>query len=140
MKTKKSRTSGLDALRRANKDKLNPLEINNLLLPCYTAISVMDSLPPPQSEVHWTSLAASLNLALIFCKLNIHQQGLSAIDNALNALERIKQHGQQSNNWRIGIHMFAISCAMEIYSTQLREVTKGQFLQAYEEVFKQKGN
>ena len=86
------------------------------------------------TEVLWNTLACSINVAMVLAEIGVMPQGLQVINAGQDALIRVRAHAQNTGEWTLGIHAFAIECAFKFHDQQLKEAGKGQIIAALEEV------
>lgn len=86
------------------------------------------------NEQQWSTLACSINVAMVLAELGVMPQGLQVIQDGQDALLRVRSHAQSNGEWRLGIHAFPIECAFRLHNQQIKEAGKGQIITAIEEV------
>lgn len=86
------------------------------------------------NEELWTTLAYSMNVALILSELDLQPQALQIIQDAQAALVHIREVALQSGEWKLGHNAFIITCACKQHDEQLAAATINQLRAARKEV------
>lgn len=125
-------TGGLILLNRCSRAQLDNDQLRDLGLAYFSALHGMKS--GHGSEQLWSTLACSINVAMVLAELGVMPQGLRVIELGQDALIRVRAHAQQTGIWALGIHAFAIDCAFKLHHQQIKEAGKAQVIAALEEV------
>lgn len=125
-------TGGLHLLNRCTMATLENDQLRDLGLAYLAALHGMKS--GHGSEQLWSTLACSINVAMVLAELGVMPQGLRVIEIGQDALIRVRAHAQQTGIWALGIHAFAIDCAFKLHHQQIKEAGKAQVIAALEEV------
>ncbi len=125
---------GLGLLNRLSKAQLEEIQRRDLGLAYLGALRGMTT--GHGNEQQWSTLACSINVAMVLAELGVMPQGLQIIQDAQDALIRVRAHAQISGEWQLGIHAFPIECALKMHNQQIQEAGTGQIITALEEVFR----
>lgn len=75
------------------------------------------------TEEAWTTLAVTLNKAMLLCETGFGEEHLPTIRDALDAVARARVRGDQSGSFRLdGAGLAAIPSALELHDEQLKLV------------------
>ena len=89
------------------------------------------------NESAWSTLACSINVALLLAEQNIYAEAEPIIKVAQEALMRIKARAEATNDWRMNLayhHKQAILAAFNAHDLQCSMCTKAQLSDALREV------
>ena len=81
------------------------------------------------NESAWSTLACSINIALMLAEQGIHAEAQPIIRLAQEALIKIREHALKSGNWCINLahhHKQAIYAAVNVHDLQCALCTKAQ--------------
>lgn len=123
---------GLTLLNRRTHAPLDETQLRDLGLAYLGALRGMTT--GHGTEQLWSTLACSINVAMVLAEMGVMPQGLQVINLGQAALLRVKAHAQQSGEWTLGVHAFALECAFKFHNQQLKEAGKGQIITALDEV------
>lgn len=123
---------GLALLNRRSHEQLDDIQLRDLGLAYLGALRGMTT--GHGNEQQWSTLACSINVAMVLAELGVMPQGLQVIQDGQDALLRVRTHAQLNGEWRLGIHAFPIECAFKLHNQQIKEAGKGQIITALEEV------
>lgn len=98
-------------------------------------ISLQAMLNGRGTEQTWSTLACSLNIALLLCEYGIEAAALPTIKLAQDALLRVRERGQRTGKWAFdGEGIRIILAAVNIHDEQISRATRGQIIAALAEV------
>ena len=89
------------------------------------------------NESAWSTLACSINVALLLAEQGIHAEAAPMIKLAQQALMTIRKHALKSGNWCMNLahhHKQAIFAAVNVHDLQCAQCTKAQVADALREV------
>lgn len=124
--------SAFTLLSRHSKAPLEEDRIRGILLAYHAALTGFRA--GYGNEDLWTTLAYSMNIALILSELGVQPQALQIIQDAQVALVRIREVALQSGEWQLGHHAFIINCACKQHDEQLAVASINQLRAARKEV------
>lgn len=126
--------SGLNLLNQRSKAQLDEERARGILLAYHGALTALYS--GYGNEDLWTTIAYSLNIALILSELGVQPEALIIIQDAQQALIRVRDIAIQSGEWKLGIHAFIINCAFKLHDEQIALATINQIGFARKEVWR----
>lgn len=89
------------------------------------------------SEQAWSTLACTLNVALVLCENNLMPGAMNTIKFAQQALLRARARAQRTNKWAFdGEGIRVIQIALTAHDAQISAATRGQIIHALEEVYR----
>ena len=98
-------------------------------------VSLQAMLRGSGTEQAWSTLACTLNIALILCEQGIVAAAMPTIKLAQEALLRARERAQRTNKWAFdGEGVRIIQSAVVIHDEQIEFATRGQIVAALEEV------
>lgn len=89
------------------------------------------------NESAWSTLACSLNVALLLAEQGIYPEAEAVIKLAQEAMIQVRRHAQATGEWRINLahhHKQALLAAINAHDEQCGSCTKGQIAEALREV------
>lgn len=125
---------GLGLLNRHSRESLEQDQLRDLGLAYLGALRGMTT--GHGNEQQWSTLACSINVAMVLAELGVMPQGLQIIQNAQDALIRVRAHAQISGEWQLGIHAFPLECALKLHNQQIKEAGRNQVITAINEVYR----
>ena len=128
---------GLALLNRRNQAQLEQDQTRDLALAYRMALTGM--LTGHGNEQLWSTLACSINIALLLAEAGVHPhhtqaQAIQIIKDAQEGLMRAHHRGTQHQQWNLGRDTFVIECAYRLHDAQIAAASKGKIVCAMEEV------
>ncbi len=98
-------------------------------------VSLQALLTGHGSEQAWSTLACTLNVALILCEYGICTADLNTIQHAQDALLRSRERAQRTDKWALdGDGIRVVQSALAIHDEQISRCTRQQITAALNEV------
>ena len=128
---------GLALLNRRSQAQLADDQTRDLALAYRMSLTGM--LTGHGTEQMWSTLACSLNIAMLLAEAGVHPdhtytQALQIIKDAQMGLMRAANFAQDGGEWKLGTNQLSIECAFRLHDEQIAIATKGQIVCAMEEV------
>lgn len=123
---------GLSLLNRRSQAPLEEAQLRDLGLAYLGALRGMTT--GHGNETLWSTLACSINVAMILAEIGVRPEGLQVILDGQDALIRVKEFAKKTGRWELGGNTFAIECAFKFHHQQIKEASKSQIITALEEV------
>lgn len=127
-----NKMGGLSLLNRKCKAQIEDDQVRDLSLAYRASLRTMES--GKGTEQTWATCACALNIALILAEQDVVPQAISAIKSAQESLMIIRGIAEKSGEWSVGSHGFILRCAFALHDEQIEVATKGQIVNAIEQV------
>lgn len=128
---------GLALLNRRSREQLADDQTRDLALAYRMSLTGM--LTGHGTEQMWSTLACSLNIAMLLAEAGVHPdhtytQALQIIKDAQQGLMRAAHFAHDGGEWKLGTNQLSIGSAFHLHDKQLEQASKGQIVCAMEEV------
>lgn len=123
---------GLSLLNRKCEAQIAGDQVRDLSLAYRVSLNAMEV--GKGTEQAWATCACSLNIALLLAEQGVVPQAESAIKAAQESLLIIRGIAEKSGEWSVGSHGFILRCAFALHDEQIEVASKGQIIQALEQI------